>query len=339
MSAPVSVASEFKIAKQAAIATPSTTGFVCGRMKQSMLLPVYEEWNPGAEHHCGNSSRPTLRKSSSIRTGYMGVFGGSWFLYPEMIGIVLQGLGFEAATTGSSPDYSHAFTIADRDDALFVTVLQQIGEGADAFERRVTGGRISDFNMIANAKGIVCSMQGVGVNVDDSAGTETSTDEPDYLITPTDGTLTAEVDSTAIVSTIRSSMLTITNPVDISDARLFSAQRNDLPQLGMGVSGALMGIDVDEDLWNDLYRNGATSGSPSLVIPEMDLAYTFESIVNIPSGAIPYSITVEAPKTQVRMTRYQSSGRNLIRCGLQWEMIDDVSEPITITIANDRATY
>lgn len=341
MTAPVSVNAEFKIATQTAITTAASANFVCGRMKESILLPVFDELNPGAEHHCGNSNRPTLNKSQSIRTGYMAVFGGTWFLYPEMIGIVLRGLGFDKAVSGTTPDFTHTFTIADRDDAVFVTVLQQIGDGAAAFERRGVGGRIAQFDMLANSKGIVCSMQGMAVDIDDSAGTETSDDEPGYLITATDGSLTAEIDSTPIVSNmkIRSSRLSIKNPLDVSDVTLFSPERADLPQLGITADGSLMGIDVSETLWEKLYRGGASSGSPSLVIPEMDLSFKYESPSNIPTGAIPFSFQVEVPKAEVRMTRYMPSGRNLIRCGLEWLMRDDGSEPITITLCNDRATY
>lgn len=339
--APVSVSAEFKIATQTVIGTPATTGFICGRMKESTLLPAFEELNPGAEHYCGNSNRPTLKKSLSIRSAYMGVFGGTWFLYPEMIGIVLRGLGFDKAVAGTTPEYTHTFTIADRDAAVFVTVLQQIGEGSDAFERRAVGGRVAKFDMLANSKGIICSMQGVAVDVDNSTGSETSTNEPSSLITATDGTLTAEVDGSPIVSNmkIRSSRLQIANPVDVSDTTLFNPERADLPQLGVAVNGSLMGVDVSTTLWNKMYRNGSTSGSPSLVIPQMDLSYTFESPSDITGGANPFSITVEVPKAEVRMTPYQASGRNLIRCNLEWEMIDDGSEPITITLVNSKASY
>lgn len=341
MTAPVSVSAEFKMAVQSALATAATTGFICGRMKESSLLPVFDELNPGAEHHCGNSNRPTLNKSQSIRTGYMGVFAGTWFLYPEMIGIALRGLGFEDALGAEiEVPYTHTFTIADRDDAAYLTILQQIGEGADTFERRATDARIAKFDMLANSKGIVCSMQGMALDVDDSLGTETSDDEPGNLLTATDGSLTAEIGGSAIVSNmkIRSARLQIMNPLDVSDVTLFSPERANLPQLGVTVNGALMGVDVSATLWNKMYRNGASSGSPSLIIPQMDLSYKFESPGNITGEAVPYSIQVDVPKAEVRMTPYAASGRNLIRCGLEWVMIDDGSEPITITIVNERST-
>jgi hypothetical protein len=343
MAAFVSVNSEFKLAKQAVLGTPSTTGFICGRMKRSSVLPLFDELNPGAEHHCGNSNRPTLNKSHSIRTGYMGAFGASWFMYPQLIGLVLRGLGFDAAApTGVAPTISHVFTIADRNQATYLTCIQQIGEGAEMIERRVTSGRVAKFDLLANSRGIVCSLGGMGTDIDDALGTETSTDEPDYLITATDGMMSAEIDGVPILTDmkIRSSRLQVMNPLDISDVTLFSPERYDLPQLGVTVNGALGGVDVGKTLWNKMYRNGASTGSPSLIIPSMDLSFKFESPANIPpAAAVPYSIQVDVPKAEVRMTPFEANDRNLIRCNLEWVMIDDGAEPITITLVNDKATY
>lgn len=340
-SAPISVAAEFKMAVQGSPDVAATTGFICGRMKESSLLPVFDELNPGAEHHCGSSARPTIQKSLSIRTGYMSVFGGTWFLYPEMLGIVLRGLGFDKATTGTAPAYTHTFTIADRDVAPYLTVMQQIGEGAETFERRGVGCRVARFDMIANTRGVICSMQGVGMDINDSLGTETSTNEPNKLITATDGALTAEIDGEPIVTDmkIRSSRFQIANPLYVEEVNLFSAERVDLPQLGMAVNGSLGGVDVSRQLWDKMYRSGNTSGSPTLIVPSMNLAYTYESPANIPTGAVPYSITVEVPNAEVRMTPYSASGRNLIRCNLEWVMYDDGSEPLTIKLTNEKASY
>jgi hypothetical protein len=330
------------MATQTAQGTAALFNFIHGRMKESMFLPARDELNPGAEHGV-DSTRPTIQKSSSIGTGYMGAFSGSWFLYPDLVGMALRGIGFDSTAAAGTPTTTktHTFTVQDRASADFMTVLHQIGEGAGAFERMGTDCRVANLDIMANVRGAVCSMQGVALGVTDSAGTESSADETDTLIIPTDGTLSAQISAVDLFTTIRGMRIQIVNPLYTEEVSLFSSARSDLPQLGMAVSGVASGIDVTETIWDKMIRNGASSGSPSMVIPELSLVFKYESPTNITGDDVPYSIQFTIPTAEVRLTPYAASGRNLIRCAMQWNMKDLSSgvEPISIEIVNEVTTY
>jgi hypothetical protein len=341
MATPLSVSSKFKVGVQAAKGTAASDSFVDGRMKESMLAPAFEVLNPGAEHGISEITRPTIQRSYSRRTSHMATFAGSWFMYPSLIGVALRGLGFDVATVNNAGYYTHTFTVADRDDAAWLTVIGQVGDSGNEWQFMATDARVAQFGIVGNIRGAVCSMQGMGLTYGDSVGTETDTNEVPQMILATDGTLTATVGGTALVSTIRGLEFTITNPIYTDDHRLFYPNRIDLPQLGVAATGRLTGVDVDETLYNKLYRNGATSGSPSLLIPKMNLVWKFESPENITGQAVPYSLQVTIPNAEVEMTPIASSGRNLIRTALSFNMPDAESgtEPITIVLVNTFASY
>ena len=87
MSAPLSLTTKFKMAKQADMATPAATGFICGRMLESELFPDFQDIDPGPEHYCGSSQRSTLHKSPPRRAGYLMSFAGRQYLHPDLYGI------------------------------------------------------------------------------------------------------------------------------------------------------------------------------------------------------------------------------------------------------------
>ena len=94
MTAPLSLTSTFKLAKQASKGTPATADFICGRFVQSSLQSVMQYIEAQGEHHCGVNVRPTLRKTLSRVGGYVVPFGAQGFLYPDLVGMIALGLGF-----------------------------------------------------------------------------------------------------------------------------------------------------------------------------------------------------------------------------------------------------
>ena len=62
---------------------------------------MYEYIEAQGEHHCGVNVRPTLRKSLSRASGYTVPFGGQGFLYPDLLGLVLLGLGFGVSSSAA----------------------------------------------------------------------------------------------------------------------------------------------------------------------------------------------------------------------------------------------
>ena len=97
MPAPISLTSTLKLAKQASKGTAASTDFLCGRYTTSSMQPIFDYIEATDEHFCGVNPRATTRKALSRPSGYVGAFGGMGFVYPEIMGLVLRGMGFKAA--------------------------------------------------------------------------------------------------------------------------------------------------------------------------------------------------------------------------------------------------
>lgn len=342
MTAPISVNSELKLAIQSAKDIPATTDFKSPRLQQSNMFPTFDYVEPGPEHYCGADDRPIGIKDDAYRSGYVLPFGGRGRLYPESIGYMLRIAGFDAISTpGAATDVSHAFTIAERDDCAWGTVLYKIGDDADAYTVRGTNARAQSIMIDSSMQGVTWSFMGFGLIEGDADGGETCTADEDVPLVPTAGQFSATVGGSVITSKVLSSRLQINNPMATNEQPLFSGlNRSDLPQLGIVVSGMLGGIDVSEDIYDRLIRGGVGGTSPVATIPEMVLSYTFESAEVIPGCSVPYSFKLDIPACEARLQPFGSAGANLIRCNIRWRMkFDPGQQPVTLTVVNEEATH
>ena len=119
MTAPLSLTSTMKLAKQASKGTPATAGFMCGRFVRSEQQAIYEYIEAQGEHHCGVNLRPTLRKSLSRAGGYTVPLGAQGFLYPDVLGLVLLGLGFGLNSAAVTVNETQTIVIADATGGTF----------------------------------------------------------------------------------------------------------------------------------------------------------------------------------------------------------------------------
>ncbi len=72
-----------------------------------------------------------------------------------------------------------------------------------------------------------------------------------------------------------------------------------------------------------------------------NLVYEFRSAANISGAAVPYSLNIDINSCEYTIAD-NSLRANLadeIEPEISWEMIDDVTDPIVITLKNDVASY
>lgn len=338
MTALNSLTSTMKLGPQASKGTALATNLLCGRFTTSNMQPVFDYIEADAEHFCGIAARATVRKTASRIGGYVVPFGGLGSLYPNFLGMILLGMGFKASTAGAGAAKTHTFTIDDVANAKWMTALQNMGDGADAFERRVTDGRIETLRWDASVRGIQQAFAGYGITEDAAAGTEESVNEEDAMLLPSKGSATVSIGGQAFTSKFRGLRFLINNPLDRNQQDMFAVKRSDLPPTGIEAGGSLQRLDIDYTTYKRLNWGGASGTGPASTSVTGAVTFKFEA-AEIVEATTPYSVEVILPSVEFRMGQFQASGRDLIRFDLAFLMVDNVSEPITIKIVNKLAGY
>ena len=338
MSAPLSVTSSFSLYKQTAKGTAGGTDGVCGRFQQSNLQAVYEYIEADAEHFCGLNLRPTVRKTTSYKSGYSVQFGAMGLLYSNFLGMVLLGLGFKVSSAGTT-EFTHTFTVGDRADHGWLTALQSLGDGSDKYSRLGVDGRIEQIRIDVGPQGMTGAFTGVAIEETEAAGTETPDLETDLMLLPSKGAATITLGGGAFDVTVRGLRLMVSNPLDKKEQALFSLKRGDLAATGMEIGGVLQGIDMTYDTYKKLMWGGTAGTGPVQGAVSGAVDFKFESAGTITGSALPASLQAIFPKVEYRLGQFQARGRDLVRADIAFLMIDDNSTPATLKLVNDRETY
>jgi len=324
------------VAIQSAKGTPATTGFHVMRNARSSVLPMFE-YEDALNEHTGVHSRASSRQSVPDRIGQRLNLDISGLLYPNAIGTLLTGIGLNASTTDQTTYKSHAFTKANTDAAKYLSVMQKLLAGGAAFERKVQDVRLTQLQLAATKQNISISAQGLGIDEANSAGTETVASETNERIISPTGSLSF---GSLALGNPRSHTITITRPVDEDDQKQHGFLRADLPETGFAVDGEMMELDLSLSLYNKLNRGGAGGTALSSVAVTDSLTVKWESARVISGAIVPYSIQFAFTKAVFRFTNAEANGEGIVRCDLNYSMIDDVSgAPLTVTLANGVAAY
>lgn len=338
MPAPSSLTARQAIGVQSAKGTPSTH-YVVGVMRQSYIYPEFDTAEPISEHYGGTNARATVQKSASDRTGYLVAAGGRQRMKPDFLGMLLRGAGFGVATTGTTVK-THAFTLADRVNAAWLTIMEQMGEGAGVWEHKALDCRVNNITLAASREELALTYTARGLSEAVSLGTETVVVEPVTSIVPSTGSVSLLIGGVAVFSRIYGSELTISNPLIEDDVALHTSARDDIAPQGLTISGRLSGVDFDKDVYKKINWGGTSGTAPSTSVPLAVLSYTFESKAVIPAESVPYAVTISVPVAQLHLP-YQPTAEdnNLIRADIGWSMVDSVATPITITLVNKKVAY
>lgn len=339
----------FKIGKQSAKGTPAATGFICATATSSYLRPRIDRVTRDPEHGCNVSTgRVTAKRSPTRRNGYVAAGGLTMAAYPRAIPRLLQSLGFTIATTNNTTHYTHVATLAVRPNWPWMTLLRTLGSK----ELRATDVRASQvtFNAANDNQGARFEATFMGLELDDAAGTETHTAESIYELLPVAGNIDVLVDPGGAdlqvaqyggAQVARAVTMTFDNPLDEEQRALFQLKRADMPPTGFSVNGAVNGVDIDYDLYEQIYNGGVGETDISALTALMSYDVQFESPENIPGAAVPFSMRVQVPDTEVLLSddSFNASGNNTVAWSFEYEMVDMSTTPITVTVVNDHASY
>lgn len=338
----------FGFGKQSVQGTVATA-FTQGRMMLSSSVPRWTE-DQARDEHIGLNERPTAQKSAPERIGYAVPIKANWRLYPYLIGNALLLAGFKVSTAANTPEtgvHTHTFTLADRDELLWGSAYHAVGEGtlgSARYARTIKDVRLSRLAINSSIQnGIAVESEGLGIVDAAASGSETITNEPNAALNPATGSLTVTSDdiTQATFGTPQVHNLTITNPLSEDEGQLHTHLLQDLPLMGLGIGGQMQGLPWAIAQWKELlYAGGAAPGATTLMLPQAQIAWSYESSADISGKSTPYSLEIDIAVATVRLETFDIAGQGKVKVSATYEMIDGASgAPITITLINDNASY
>ncbi|MCC6457278.1 MAG: hypothetical protein IT328_20155 [Caldilineaceae bacterium] len=321
---------------QSAKGTAATANFHAMRLTRSSVVPVYD-LEEALNEHTGVHQRASNRQTTADRISQRHNVSLEGFLYPNAIGTLLVGMGFNAQTTDNTTYKTHAFTKANVDAAKYISIMHALLAGSARFERKIKDVRLTQLQLVATRQNIRMTAQGLGLDELTSTGTETVANEINERILPVTGSMAL---GTLALGEPRSHTVTITRPVDEDDQKLHSTARADVPETGFEINGEMQGLDLSFNTYKKLVWGGTSGTAPSMVAVTDTLTTLWESARDISGASVPYSLQIALLKAEFRFSNFEAQGNNIVRCDASYHMIDDASgAPATISLANGVTSY
>lgn len=324
------------VAAQGTLGTAATANFHRMRLARSRAFTVFD-YEDALNEHTGVHQRASNRQSAPDRVGQTIPISLTGLLYPHAVGSLLYGVGFTGTPTDNTGYYSHAFVKADTDAAIYMSLMQAIGEDSGRFERKVRDIRLTELSFRANRRNVEVSATGIGLDEAISAGTETVAAEPIFRLMPFKGATTWGAQA---LGAARETTVTIRRPVDEEDQKLHGFERVDLPETGFEIMVAMTGLDLSYTFYRKLVWGGASGTIPDEAVVTDSLSVGWATEANISGEAVPYSLTIALTKAEIRLTNMEPQGNGIVRADVEAHMIDDTSSaPVTATLVNTVAAY
>ena len=340
----------FKAAKQASKGTAATTGYHCGVMQVSGGTPEWELAEPGVEHGCAVASNMFRDKSQRQRTYYTVPVDAEANLYPNLIGVLLLGLGLSDSVSGTTSK-THVMTpVTSAANDPYLSVLTELGaDSGSSLERLIKDCRTTQLKIDADRNGVTYAAQLSGLSEATAAGTETKTDEPAYNLQRGIGTfaLTFDPGGTPVVISSHSSSpprelsMTIDNPVTTDEYALWSTALTDNPRgEGIRVEGEFRGLPLTWSVYKQLGWGGASGTAPSATWTMCSIDFKFSSAELVTTG-VPYSLQITIPRAEVLLDPAGFRARNgeEMRWTAQWRLVASTGTPFTATLINGVTSY
>ena len=190
----------------------------------------------------------------------------------------------------------------------------------------------------------MATFAGLGIKEDAATGSETGTSETEYMLLPSKGACTINIEGQSFTSSLRGLRFLLSNPTDKGEQNLFALERSDLPSTGIECGFSAAGLDVDYATYKKLKWGGASGTGPTVQAVQGDVTFNFQSaeLMGASNDAYPYRFAVTIPRCELRMGQFRAQGRDLVRFDLAGLMVDDensFANPITATLHNLVASY
>ena len=340
-----------KVGLQANQTTPATS-FVCVEGENMPVYrPAYDRASDRFKFSCTPVARATAKKSPTTLLGYL-VRGDALSneVTADAIGYWLLGAGFKVSSTTDTPEVganTHVFTLAEESALKWLTIRNLVGDTAGTgFENEIVGVRSTELSFTDDKEGFTYSVSNLGLTIAKATGTPTETNEDATKLVRYNGSISIIQGANTLVNSASQTgkhqglTINIANPVDEEDFGMRQLTRAGLPQQGVDVTGTLDGIELLKTNWEMVVWGsaGATAPGGSSFVAAYLNKYT--STGNIASTSTKYSIEFSLPSVEFYLDSDPSaSGQGKVRGDFSWQMIDNVSQPITVTLINARSAY
>jgi hypothetical protein len=336
-----SLLASYSLGVQADKETQATSLVTGLKTRSNVPGPAFDTYEPGAEHP-GPTTRNTLRRSPTERTGYLAPFGSTGLLYPRLFPIQLIGAGFNISTSDEGTYYTHTANIALADALQYLTCVYSATD--ETWLRAITGGRITSLQVTADPQNeITVTDEGQGLVIGAVSGTPTYQDEEPVRIKSTAGTAQMNVNGVDLSNIpIRGFTWNVAQALDDQDFQLFVASRADLPQQSIDITGEVQELDLLRDQYQLIQNAGVGNTDPSLIAATGNLGFQFESAANISGAAVPYSVNFVIGSCEFTMSEFPADGENLMRYALTYQLLDapgGPAQPAQVVIVNDVPSY
>lgn len=325
--------------------TTQATSFIRARALTSSLGVTFDESDALKEHPSAVAGTSFDMATPKTRTGFLVPWAADFVCYPNLLPRALQAIGFTVASTETVDTgvYEHVCTVDTDAAMLWMSVIHNIS--GSTFSRRALSARASQLNFTANNTDIRCALQGTALDEGNVSGTPTYTSEvaTQILPTATDGGITCNFDGGTLITEARGLTCNIAQTLKTGkeELPLWQSTRNSLDRQNIGITGDLQNIDADFDLWKKIIRGGTSGTTPSLTVTQGDLNYIFKSAGVISGHTTKYSVEFDFPSVMYMLPTdgIRNNADDLVRVNISYNMIADVSTPVTITVTNTIASY
>lgn len=337
-----SLATTFALAKQSAKGSGASTLYSL-KLTDGMAFPSVTVEDTNDEFSGGTA---LVSNSAGQRLGVYTRISAAGRIRPDWFPQLLIGAGLgDVATTGTTPNFSHACTPSDdNDDYKWLSVYYDVDEGTANLARIVEDVRLSRLRITANRNAVPrFEVEGMGIHEEIAAGTETITAETGPVLTTVSGSITFNKSGGgAIAGGIRNCEIVIENtfPSPEDSMVIGATEMQDMEWGGMAVTGTVDAAFSKTAFAEMFYGGTSTAGTGySLADVEGSLTLVMESAADIPTGAGPFTVTVAIPALVARAQEFRASGRNEVRLPIAFTAYKGAGELITVTVLNDTASY
>lgn len=338
-----SLGSFFALGKQASKGT-AATALQKALATVSGMAPIMADRESPLEHPSpSGSSLATARKTYTKHPTYLAGAKATFLLHPKFLPMALLAAGFSISTSGSSPTYTHACTLATSAAHKWMTAAWNVDESDAAFVMRGVDLRATQFGMSINPEQIECNMTLRGLKIEPMSGSPTYTSEVVDEIVPWLGARTTlSINGYAVVERVRGIELNIENTLREDDRAIWEPALTGLGQQNIDISMAFNEVNISDDIAEALWF-GASGGSTMDITPitgAISVSWTSED--NISGGASPYSVAIAIPDVEWMYDpeSFEANGDDYIAPSMTAYMVNrSGSAPITITVVNDVASY
>lgn len=349
MPSPSSLTTRLAFAPQTVKGTYPSTNVQATRAISLDSVPQME-YVENENHMLGVHERSTAAQSVPERSSVSVPLDFELGAYPYSMASMLFGIGMVQGTPVVAGGITtHKFVKANVSDAPYLTGYIRMGSGAGKFSRQVHDIRLSQL-VLSLQRGQGVQARGVGMGLKETIiadGGYTVKAEADTEFMPFLGGMVWDVltagHSDFDFGIPREHNITFDRAIEMDDQLLHTFWRNDNQEMSFGVSGEIRGLELSLALYNELLFGGvAVPTGASLDAATVITGLTLELNTNrpIPTTTAPFKFTINIPKAEIRIGRFQAQNNQIIRADASWKMIDDaLTPPIRIELASDIASY